>query len=166
MLVHEPGAAGDAVLRRRLTRLIGQRRCLEIAAGDGTLSRFLQQQGVEVTATDDHSWRDRIAFPDAVQQMDAVTALRTHSPEVVLCCWPPANNAFEREVFRTRSVEQYIVIVSAHRFASGNWADYEAQDGFALERRPDLAALLLPPELKCEVLLFSRGSTGGIFQAQ
>jgi hypothetical protein len=37
--------------------LIGERECLEIAAGDGTLARFLEAEGVRITATDDHSWR-------------------------------------------------------------------------------------------------------------
>jgi len=59
-------------------------------------------------------------------------------------------------VFRTRSVALYIVVVSVHQFASGNWQDYEAQQDFVMERRPDLSRLLLPPELGCEVLLFRR----------
>jgi hypothetical protein len=45
----------------RLTRLIDGRTCHEIAAGDGTLSRFLTHCGVPVTASDDHSWADRIS---------------------------------------------------------------------------------------------------------
>jgi hypothetical protein len=44
--------------------------------------------------------------------MDAVTALRQHAPEVVICSWPPARNTFEREIFRTRSVQMYLVIAS------------------------------------------------------
>lgn len=139
-----------------LARMAAGRPCLEIAAGDGTLSQFLQEQGVAITATDDHSWSDRIAFPSSVQRLDAHQALRTHAPGVVLCAWPPAQNTFERHVFATRSVELYIVIVSAYRFASGNWNDYESQKAFRMEKRPDLARLLLPPELQCEVLTFQR----------
>lgn len=141
---------------RRLGEMIGSRRCLEIAAGDGTLSRFLHEQGVAVTATDDYSWQDRIAFPSSVERLEAGAALRQYQPQVVLCSWPPAQNSFEREVFRTGSVELYIAVVSAHRFASGNWADYDSQQAFTVERRPDLARLLLPPELGCEVLVFRR----------
>lgn len=47
----------------------------------------------------------------------------------------------------------YIVILSRHRFASGNWGAYEEQQDFALEHRRDLARLLLPPELECDVLV-------------
>lgn len=141
---------------RRVAALAAGRRCLEIAAGDGTLTRFLRDAGVAVTATDDHSWRDRIDFPADVERLDAVSALRRHGPQVVLCSWPPASNAFEREVFRCASVEVYLVIASIHRFASGNWGDYDSQQAFTMERRPDLGRLLLPPELGCEVLLFRR----------
>jgi len=141
---------------QQLAALLAGRSCLEIGAGDGTLTRFLQEQGVTITATDDYSWQDRISYPASVAQTEAGVALRHHAPEVVLCSWPPARNTFEREVFRTRSVALYIVVVSVHQFASGNWQDYEAQQDFVMERRPDLSRLLLPPELGCEVLLFRR----------
>jgi hypothetical protein len=141
---------------QQLAALLAGRSCLEIGAGDGTLTRFLRDRGVTITATDDYSWQDRIAYPASVVQMDATAALRHHSPEVVLCSWPPARNSFEREVFRTRSVALYVAIVSVHRFASGNWEEYEAQQDFVMECRPDLSRLLLPPELGCEVLLFRR----------
>jgi hypothetical protein len=140
----------------RLTDLIAGRSCLEIGAGDGTLARFLEESGVTVTATDDYSWSDRIRYPDTVLRMDARSALRQQAPKVVLCSWPPAQNTFEREVFRTASVELYVVVLSRHRFASGNWADYEAQSDFLLAHRPDLSRLLLPPELGSAVLVFRR----------
>jgi len=140
----------------QLATLIGHRKCLEIAAGDGTLTRFLQTRGVAITATDDHSWPDRINYPDSVVRMDAETALRKHAPQVVICSWPPAQNSFEREIFRTPSVELYIVIASQHRFASGNWADYEAQKGFNFEQSEALSRLVLPPELGSMVSVFTR----------
>lgn len=143
-------------LVRQLADLIGSRRSIEIAAGDGTLSRFLRDRGVTITASDNQSWRDRIAFPRDVEKMDAIGALRKHSAQVVVCSWPPARNDFEREVFRTNSVETYIVISSIHAFASGNSEDYLAQEEFVMTRRPDLAQLVLPPELGCEVTVFER----------
>jgi hypothetical protein len=143
----------------RLAALIDGRRALEVAAGDGTLSRFLQARGVRITASDDYSWPDRIRYPESVLRMDAVMALRQHAPEVVLCSWPPARNTFERDIFRTRSVRMYIVIGSQHRFASGNWADYEAQTQFTLERSDELSGQVLPPELGSQVLIFRRESS-------
>src|SRR4051794_4488190 len=63
-------------LIKELARTIGARPALEIAAGDGTLARFLRAEGVDITATDDRSW-SQIDFPDDVIDEDAVTALRT-----------------------------------------------------------------------------------------
>lgn len=140
----------------QLTRLVDGRTCHEIAAGDGTLSRFLANCGVPVTASDDHSWADRISYPESVVRMDARSALRHFGPQVVVCCWPPSQNTFERDVFETPGVDMYVVILSQHRFATGNWADYASQREFHCEDRPDLAALLLPPELGQQVLLFQR----------
>src|SRR4051812_34145850 len=52
-----------------LAELIGERRCVEIAAGDGTLTRFLKHAGVDIVATDDKSWKD-VEFPDWVERQD------------------------------------------------------------------------------------------------
>ncbi|WP_137909978.1 MULTISPECIES: SAM-dependent methyltransferase [unclassified Burkholderia] len=141
---------------RQLKEIIGGRGCLEVGAGDGTLTRFLQEAGVRATATDDHSWAHRIAYPESVIRMDAHTALHEYPSAVVICSWPPAGNDFEREILRSDDVDIYLAIVSVHRAASGNWRDYEQQTRFTLERRPDLARLLLPPELGCDVLMFTR----------
>lgn len=143
-------------LVKELAAMIGDRPALEIAAGDGTLSRFLAAEGVDVTATDDGSWSHSIEFPDDVLREDAITALRRREPQVVLCSWPPAGNAFEAEIFRTRSVELYVVIASQHAFASGNWAAYERQRDFSYEQDARLSQLVLPPELEGAVYVFRR----------
>jgi hypothetical protein len=144
----------------RLAELIGNRSCLEIAAGDGTLSRFLKDAGVDIRATDDHSWKHDVDYPNTVLRMDARTALEHYSPEVVICSWPPAGNDFERQVFRTRSVSLYIGFVSEHRHASGNWTDYETQSQFSFTVVHDLSRLLLPPELGSVVCVFRRNTEG------
>lgn len=141
---------------KRLAAIIGERHCLEIAAGDGTLTRFLRDSGTRVTATDDYSWEHKIAYPESVIRMDARSALRYYPSKVVLCSWPPAGNDFEREIFCSESIDTYVAIVSVHRAASGNWRSYQDQTSFVMEHRPDLARLLLPPELGCAVLLFAR----------
>ena len=139
-----------------LAAVIGDRSCLEIAAGDGTLSRFLADAGVRITATDDYSWHDSIDFPDTVLQQDAHTALRVHQPQVVVCSWPPAGNPFERYVFTTPTVEQYIVIGSRHEDSTGNWSAYRRQTSFRLVEDEQLSRLLLPPEVDHAVYIFSR----------
>jgi hypothetical protein len=146
----------SGALVAELTKLIDDRPCVEIAAGDGTLARFLRDAGADVVATDDHSWQQtRRPVADVVDQ-DARTALRERAPEVVLCSWPPAGNAFERRVFETPSVKTYIVISSASEQAAGNWAAYRQQTTFAMVAEPRLAALVLPPEIGSAVYVFTR----------
>lgn len=143
-------------LIKELARMIGDRKTLEIAAGDGTLARFLAAEGVDVTATDDHSWKHSIDFPEDVKRQDAVSALREHQPQAVICSWPPAGNSFEEHVFATPSVELYIVIASQHAFASGNWDAYERQTSFKYAQDDALSRLVLPPELEGAVYVFRR----------
>jgi len=139
-----------------LAALVGGRSCLELAAGDGTLSGFLNDAGTQVTATDDGSWSHAVTFPPSVQRLDAKRALRACAPKVVLCSWPPPGNTFEKAVFETPSVERYVVIGSRHRFAAGDFAAYEQQQRFTWRLDEALSALVLPPELDPAVYVFDR----------
>ncbi len=139
-----------------LSEMIGSRSCLEIGAGDGTLTRFLKDRGVQITATDNHAWSQAVKYPDWVVKLDAREALAAYTPEVVICSWPPSQNDFERDVFATPGVQLYIVIGSRHQFAFGNWQDYQRQTGFNLEEDKRLGSLVLPPELESAVYVFRR----------
>jgi hypothetical protein len=139
-----------------LAGMIASRSCLEIGAGDGTLTRFLKNQGVLLTATDTHGWKHAVTYPEWVIKLDARQALTTYRPEVVICSWPPSQNDFERYVFNTPSVKLYIVIGSRYQFASGNWKDYKLQSAFDLRHEKQLDALVLPPELGSAVYVFRR----------
>ena len=94
--------------------------------------------------------------PESVARCDAREALNRYAPEVVVCSWPPARKDFERHVFKTDSVQLYIVIGSRLQFASGNWDDYRAQSGFSLEVDQRLGQLVLPPEVGSAVYIFRR----------
>jgi hypothetical protein len=139
-----------------LASIIADRPALEIAAGDGCLSRFLHAAGVTIAATDDHSWARSISYPDDVEKLDADSALARYRPRVVLCCYPPPANAFEAAVLASDFVESYVVITTRHRFAAGNWAAYEAQTGFEMSADAELTRLILPPEIDPLLLVFRR----------
>ena len=143
-------------LIKELARLIDGRPALEIGAGDGTLTRFLSEAGVAVTAIDDHSWAHAVEYPDGVLRQDAERALQTYRPRVVICSFPPPGNDFERHVFKTRSVELYVVIGSTHEFAAGNWDEYRRQTAFAFAQDTRLSRLVLPPEISPAVYVFGR----------
>ncbi len=139
-----------------LKTLIGDRTCVEIAAGDGTLARFLKDQGVNVIATDDLSWSHAIKYPENVENLDAKHALAKYSPKVVICSWPPPGNTFERQVFLNKDVDLYIVIGSRYKFISGNWDSYAEQDKFAWATDAKLSSYVIPPEIESAVLVFRR----------
>lgn len=139
-----------------LAALVGPRPCLELAAGDGTLARFLRAAGVAVKATDDQSWAHAVTYPAEVERLEAGAALQRERPPVVLCSFPPPGNGFERRVFATPEVQLYVVITSRHRHAAGDWTAYEAQTGFERTVDERLSRLVLPPELDPAVLVFRR----------
>ncbi|MCG7284770.1 hypothetical protein MHY85_02135 [Cellulomonas sp. ACRRI] len=89
-------------------------------------------------------------------KQDAITALRTRAPRMVVCSWPPVGNSFEREVFRTPSVETYIVIGSSRETGSGNGYDYRRRTGFSFVHDHHLTRLMLPRYQDNAVLVFQR----------
>ena len=150
----------SARLIKAMARLVGDRTCLEIAAGDGTLSRFLAAEGVAVTATDDFSWGlaagEASERDHAVHRMDAAAALGAHAPQVVVCSWPPPGNRFERRVFTTGSVEQYLLVTSRHEVTAGDWPAYRRQSAFDVAEDRRLSRLVLPPDAGGAVYVFTR----------
>lgn len=143
-------------LVKELAKLIGDKKCLEIAAGDGTLTRFLNKAGIPCTATDDYSWKHYIEYPAFVEKADAKTALLKYSPEVVLCSWPVPKNPYEKHVFKTDSVDLYIVIGTKSSTYTGDFEAYHNADQFTMELSERLSALILPPSNENAVYLFRR----------
>ncbi len=129
---------------------------IEIAAGDGTLSLELEKFGVKVHATDNHSWHSSVRYPDWVENCDATSALDRYQPQAVICSWPPPGNTFEKQIFLRSSVQVYLVIVSQHEYAAGDFSSYLQQKTFTMEEALDLNAMLLPPESQQRVLIFRR----------
>ena len=136
--------------------LIDGRPCVEVAAGDGTLSRFLTDAGVRLLATDNHSWGAFIDYPAEVEKLDAKQTLKKYRPEVVLCSWPDPENHWEQAVFDHPSVTTYVVIGSSSPGVTGSSSTYLSQTSFAMEERPDLAHLVLPREQGNAVKVFRR----------
>lgn len=143
-------------LINELSSLIGDKKCLEIAAGDGTLTKFLNAKNISCTATDDYSWKHYIDYPAFVEQADAKTALHKYSPEVVLCSWPVPKNPYEKHIFKTNSVDLYIVLGTKDPAVTGDFDSYYSADHFTMEFSERLSSLLLPPSSENAVYLFRR----------
>lgn len=144
---------------RELAQIIGPRQVLEIGAGNGVLSSFLTQAGIDVIATDDQSWGQYIKYPPHVQKIDAIKALNLYKCPAVLCAWAPPNNLFESKIFVSTSVEIYISIGSRHHGACFNLQAYEEQQGFDWAQNETLAAQILPPTGDWVVHIFKRKKT-------
>ncbi|MNB88910.1 hypothetical protein D3C75_359300 [compost metagenome] len=149
-------------LIKELAVLTGGRKCLEIAAGDGTLTRFMNEAGTNCTATDDYSWKHYIDYPGFVEKADAKTALAKYNPEVVLCSWPVPRNPYERHVFKTDSVQLYIVIGTRNSQTTGDFEAYHNPGPFSMELNERLSALILPPSGDNAVYLFRRKPAGNL----
>lgn len=66
------------------------RRCLEVMAGTGVLTKALRNAGVDVVATDDMSWEIKHKFVDDIQKYDARHATHVYKDrDILIMCWPP-----------------------------------------------------------------------------
>ncbi|AIQ11005.1 V-type ATP synthase subunit E family protein [Paenibacillus durus] len=143
-------------LIKELSILIRENNCLEIGAGDGTLTKFLNEHNNNCKATDDYSWEHYITYPDFVEKADAKTALNKYNPKVVICSWPVPKNSYEKHVFKTNSVELYIVIGTKSATYTGDFDSYYNADKFSMEINERLSSLVLPPSDENAVYIFKR----------
>jgi len=142
----------------------GDDHILEVGAGRGLFVAGLEKSGAQISGVDDCSWEmahQKISSAaKKIKQQDARQALAEINPKTVLAVWPPPGNSFEADIFSTSSVKTYIAIVSRHKFASGNWREYQSQDknlqGFSCSTNEILNAMLRPLEAEQTVLIFKR----------
>ncbi len=128
-----------AVLARTLEGL-GVQRVVEVAAGDGFLSRELARAApdLEVLATDSGSWERSTArmspgerrtlsnvevpgvrLGDHVRRLDAITAVDRLKPDLVLAVWLPPGRILDRLI---RSPVRYVLEVGGLGATPGQWS--------------------------------------------
>lgn len=83
---------------RGLAEYVGDKRCLEIMAGQGCLSKSLQDEGIDIIATDNYSWNGRLNMNDTwtnIEDIDCLDAIKKYGKEVsyILCSWIPYNDS-------------------------------------------------------------------------
>lgn len=143
-------------LIKEFKSLIGESKCLEIASGDGTLTKFLSEEGIDCTATDNYSWEHYIKYSNQVKRLDAKSVLEQYKTDTVICSWPPPENNFEKHVFSSNHVNLYIVIGTKNHLHSCNHKLYKEQDSFIMEFSEKLSKLILPPSDDNAVYIFRR----------
>lgn len=131
---------------------------LEVGAGDGRLTHFLQKElkrrgvtGYRMIASDGGQWHIAPRYP--VEREDAATAVWDFEPQIVLACWMPKHEDWTAQMRATPSVEEYLLVGPKDSGTSGDstatWGQelkggeqpaYE-QDGFQRQDLKDLSAL-------------------------
>lgn len=130
-----------AALAAWLTRR-GARRILEVGAGDGRLTHWLQPLVPQAmfVATDDGSWHitgsHRLAD---VRPASVETALRRHAPDTVLSSWMPYRVDWTPAFRATASVARYVLIGEGEWGCVGTHAAWQAQRGWRRERLEDFS---------------------------
>ncbi|MBP9815539.1 MAG: hypothetical protein KBC63_04425 [Candidatus Levybacteria bacterium] len=91
---------------------------LEVGAGNGRLSHFLQEQlnlkfpgKANITATDSGKLGLESVFP--VEKIDHEKALKKYKPKIVICSWMPNRVDFTESFRAAKSVNEYILIGEA-----------------------------------------------------
>jgi hypothetical protein len=101
-----------------LVNWIGNKKCLEVMAGKGTLSYALRQKGVNIITTDDfswaksgyHEWNETLT---EVVNMDAVDAVDKFGKDidVLIMSWPYMDDTAFRVIKRLHEVNPSALII-------------------------------------------------------
>jgi len=90
----------DKTWTKQLAQWIGNRKCLEIMAGAGWLSKALNEHGIDIIATDDDSWTNKEhkhtdmkkVYPiETISGKDAVNNYLDR--DILIVSWPPYDNS-------------------------------------------------------------------------
>lgn len=78
---------------RELAQYLKGKRCLEIMSGLGTLTKALQDEGVDIIATDNYTWPWRNVDTDKywcdIENIECIEAIEKYKPDVVIMSWCP-----------------------------------------------------------------------------
>ena len=78
------------------------RMMLEVMAGDGLLSHYLEPEiSLPLISIDNKSSRDDIEFPKTMECIDALEAVRKYDPSLVLISWEPFYSDIAEQIIET-----------------------------------------------------------------
>lgn len=91
---------------KSLSDYIGDNKCLEIMAGKGAISKGLKDNGIDVIATDNYSWNERLDIANDswtdIENIDCLDAIKKYGKNVsyVICSWIPYNSSIGYEALK------------------------------------------------------------------
>lgn len=105
---------------RVLSSLLKGKRCLEIMSGLGMLSKALQDEKIEIIATDSKEWEfDDDLYWTEVKTMDAISAIEVYGRDMdfIICSWIPYASDIGRKVLlKMREVNPKLKMVYIGEF--------------------------------------------------
>lgn len=104
------------------------KKILEVGAGDGRLSYFLNRYGVNSKPIDDYKWEKTedqkevkgIRYPKEVEKIDFKDALKREQPDTVIICWEELGAKFTIDILEYPSVKNVIWIGEFPGGCTGN----------------------------------------------
>jgi 2-polyprenyl-3-methyl-5-hydroxy-6-metoxy-1,4-benzoquinol methylase len=102
-----------------LSKWIGERKCLEVMAGTGSLSYALKEQGVNIIATDNFSWDGQNNWNETnnywteIENIDAVEATRKYGKDVdiIIMSWAYMDDTAYRILQAMREVNPDCIMI-------------------------------------------------------
>ena len=116
-----------------LSKWIGKRKCLEIMAGNGALSYCLQQQGINIFATDDFSWgpdnhwNKNKNYWTKIENIDATKAIEKYGKDIdiIIMSWPYMDDTAYNVLKTMRKINKNCVMIYIGENSGGCTADDE-----------------------------------------
>jgi len=126
-------------LSKEILNLVGEDFVLEVVAGDGMLSHWLREHGVNIKATDNMSWHKQmpntriritpIEIHSDVEELEAIEAIRKYKPKMVIASWIPYGHDLDCEIL-DEEVEYLILIgegrggcTGSMKFCGDDWGE-------------------------------------------
>lgn len=108
---------------------IGNRKCLEIMAGAGYLSYALREKGIDIIASDDHSWHKHRDW-QSVTEIIPLTANQAiwqygKQVEIIIMAWPHMDNSAYQALRLLHYINPNALLVYI-----GEWGGCTANDNF------------------------------------
>jgi hypothetical protein len=117
-----------------LAKWIGDKKCLEVMAGIGSLSKVLSDCGVNIIATDDYSWNGKNWTEESywtnIEKIDAVEAVKKYGKSVdyIICSWAYMDDTLYRVLLEMREQNKDCKLIYIGEENGGCTADYDFFD--------------------------------------
>jgi hypothetical protein len=111
-----------------LAHWIGERKCLEIMAGTGALSFALKQEGIDIIATDNFSWKywhENNSLWTNVENLDAITAIEKYGKNIniIICSWAYMDDTLYKALLKMREINPFCQMIYIGEGIGGCTAD-------------------------------------------